>query len=125
MFIDALVVVLCVVILIATVTFMVSYEEAPQVFDETERRQKLLHIVKNLRLSDMLNLLKIPLWKYIQAVPVNDIKRHVSACRGCIELDICDSCLKKGVPEKDMSFCPNHKSLLVHARSLRDRKRTE
>ena len=121
MFIDALIVVFCVLVLIATVTFMLSHEEAPQVFDETEKRQKLLHIVKNLRLSDMLTVLKIPLWKYIQTVPVNDINRHVSACRGCTELDICDDCLKKGVPEKDMSFCPNHQSLSVHARSLRDR----
>jgi len=115
-----LIVVLCVAVLLTTVAFMFSYEEAPQGFGETEKRQKLLHMVKNLRLSDMLVLLKIPLWKYIQTVPLDEIKKHVSTCRGCTELDVCDDCLKKGVPEKDMRFCPNHQSLLSHARSLRE-----
>jgi hypothetical protein len=115
MIIDALTLVLCVVVLIITLTVMFKYDEDSQVLDEAETRQRLLHVVKNLRLSDMLALLNIPLGQYIQVVPVNEIKRHVSACRGCTELSTCDRCLKKGVPEKDMSFCPNNQSLLEHA----------
>jgi len=119
MVIDILTLVFCVVGLITTVAAMFTYHEVPQVLDETKERKRLCRIVKNLRLSDMLALLNIPLGRYIQVVPVNEIKRHVSACRGCTGLGVCDRCLKKGVQEKDMSFCPNHQSLLVHARSLR------
>jgi len=123
MVIDILTLAFCVVALIITVTVMFSYHKAPLVFDEADKRQKLVRIVKNLRLSDMLALLGIPLGQYIQAVPVNEIMKHVSACRGCPEPNICDRCLKKGVPEKDMSFCPNHQSLLVYARTIGGRPR--
>jgi len=119
MIIDILTLVFCVVALVITVFVMYTHHNAPQVPDESIERERLLRIVKNLRLSDMLALLNISLGKYIQFVPVNEIKRHISICRGCTGLGVCDRCLKKGVQEKDMSFCPNHQSLLLHARSLR------
>jgi len=119
MVIDILTLVFCVIALAITVFVMYTHHNAPQVLDESVERERLLRIVKNLRLSDMLGLLNISLGRYIQFVPVDEIKRHISICRGCTGLDVCDRCLKKGVQEKDMSFCLNHQSLLVHARSFR------
>ena len=118
MVIEILTLALCVFALGITLFVIYTYHNASQVLDERVERERLLRMVKSLRLSDMLALLNISLGQYIQLVPVDEINRHISICRGCTALDVCDHCLEKELQEMDKSFCPNQQFLLLHARSL-------
>jgi len=90
----------------------------PKLADDLEKREKLLQAIKTLRLNEMLTLLNIPLEQYVITLPTNEIRKHVMACRGCAQISSCDRCFRRGVPDDDMSFCPNHKSLSKYSQRL-------
>lgn len=116
--IDALTLSLSLVVIVIVINVMISYLRLPNVFEEADHRERLQGVITTLRLNKMLALLNIPLEQYLTAVPLNVVNRHVSACRACTELGACDRCLQKGVLQKDMSFCPNHKSLMKQRKIL-------
>lgn len=114
MYLDTITLLFLVVAIVTIVAVLVEYNLMPTVIDDREYRARLLQAIQNLRLFKMLSLLRVSLERYIVFVPLSEIKSHITACRGCTELGICDRCLRNGVPDKDMSFCPNHESLLKH-----------
>ena len=118
MYIDALTLSLSVVVLVIAVNVVISYLRFPSAFDDTENRARLQRVIRTLRLNKMLALLNISLEEYVASVPLRVINRHVLTCRACSESGVCDRCLRKGVLEKNMSFCPNHGSLLQQRKLL-------
>jgi hypothetical protein len=85
---------------------------------EAERQEKLYQAVKTLRLHEMLDLLGIPIERYISTVPSRKILAHVKSCRACVQISECDRCFRRGIPVEDMSFCPNHNRLLAIKKTL-------
>lgn len=118
MYLDTLALIFLVVALVTCVAVVIEYHLKPAVIEDCEHRERLLHAIQKLRLFKMLSLLHVPLKRYIVSVPLSEISGHITACRGCTELGVCDRCLRTGVPDKDMSFCPNHESLLKHRKVL-------
>lgn len=110
--IDTLTLTLLLVVLAVTINVIISYLRFPNAIDDAEYRERLQGVIKTLRLNKMLVLLNIPLEQYLTTVPLKEVNRHVSACRACTQLGACDRCLQQGVPQKNMSFCPNHESLM-------------
>ena len=119
MYFDAFTISLLMVSSAIAIVILIGYVLLPQISDDLEKRQKLLRAVKSLRLSEMLHLLNIPLEQYVITLPINEIRKHVKACRGCTQISTCDRCFRRGVPDKDMSYCPNHKSLTKHGKKLK------
>ena len=118
MYLDTLTLLFLMVAILIIVAVVVEYKQTPKVIDDCEYRERLLHAIQNLRLYKMLLLLHVPMERYVVSAPLSEIKSHVTACRGCTELGVCDRCLRNGVPDKDMSFCPNYESLLKCRKAL-------
>ncbi len=78
---------------------------------ELDSRQALVGAVKNLRLNKMLDHLNMPLERYVDTVPANEIMSHILNCRKCKNINTCDKYLRRGATNTEVSFCPNFKSL--------------
>ena len=78
----------------------------------------LLNRVMRLRLYKMLKFLGADHDEYLRAVPATDINQQIHRCSHCKALDICDSCLRDGKKLGNMDFCPNHKSLTEHSKTI-------
>jgi len=85
---------------------------------ELSGRKKLPKAIRNLRLYKMLGLLKIPFERYVDCVPINEIRLNILNCRRCNNIDICDQCLRQGISTIEMDFCPNYQSLLASRKLL-------
>lgn len=118
MLMDALTLSLFLLVLFIVFAVVLGYNMLPRVMDEAEYRAMLLRAVRGIRLNDMLTLLGIPFSRYIDAVPLIEINKHVLVCRNCTALDACDDCLHRADPDANMDFCPNHQSLLKHRKFL-------
>ena len=78
----------------------------------------LLKRVMRLRLYKMLKFLGVDQSEYLKVVPAADINQQIHRCSHCNALDICDSCLRDGKWIANLSFCPNHKSILKHSDTI-------
>ena len=114
MSIDSLSLSLMLVALVIIINVLVSYLRFPSVSDSAENRARLRQAINSLRLGKMLALLRIPMERYLNVVPLTVVSRHVSTCQACTELGACNRCLQKGVLQKNMGFCPNYESLLQY-----------
>jgi len=84
-----------------------------------ERAQEvLLQRVMRLRLYKMLKFVGVDQSEYLEVVPTADINRQIHRCSHCNALDICDGCLRDGKWIENLSFCPNHKSILKHSDTI-------
>lgn len=119
MYFDAFTISLLMISSAIAIVVLIGYILLPRITDDLEKREKLLLAVKSLRLSEMLHLLNIPLEQYVITLPVQEIRKHVKACRACAQISSCDRCFRRGIPDDDMSFCPNHKSLIKHGKRLK------
>lgn len=120
MYLDVFSVTLIVVAAI-TVAFVVAGHALFSVnVNAADRREKLYLAVKSLRLHEMLDLLGIPLERYISSVPVRKIRAHVKSCRACVRISECDRCFRRGIPDENMNFCPNHTGLLAIKKKFGD-----
>ncbi len=80
--------------------------------------EQLRHQVTGLRLSKMLAYIGVDLDAYLDKLPPEQINQHVFNCKQCAELEICDACLRDGKIIKKMSFCPNHRNLMSHSKTI-------
>ena len=78
----------------------------------------LLNRVMRLRFHKMLKFLGVDQSEYLKVVPSADINQQIHRCSHCNALDICDSCLRDGKWIANLSFCPNHKSILKHSDTI-------
>lgn len=111
MILDAFTLYFLVVAIATLIVVIVEYNLVPTAHNSDEEGKSLLQAIRSLRLNRMLRLMGIPLARYMASVPLTEIKKHVTACRGCTEVGACDRCLRKGVLNTDMSFCPNYEYL--------------
>lgn len=118
MYFDAFTISLLMVSSAIAITILIGYVLLPRITDDLEKRERLLHAIRVLRLNEMLTLLNIPLEQYVITLPTSEIRKHIMRCRGCAQISSCDRCFRRGVPDDDMSFCPNHKSLSKYSKRL-------
>ena len=78
----------------------------------------LLTRVMRLRLFKMLEFLGADQDEYLRAVPATDINQQIHRCTHCKAPDICDSCLRDGKMIVNMKFCPNHKDITEHSKTI-------
>ena len=84
----------------------------------TRDHEVLMNRVKRLRLYKMLKYLGANQDEYLRAVPAADINQQIHRCSHCKAPDICDSCLRDGKRIVGMDFCPNHKSITEHSKTI-------
>ena len=78
----------------------------------------LLNRVMRLRFYKMLKFLGVDQSEYLKVIPAADINQQIHRCSHCNALDNCDSCLRDGKWIENLSFCPNHKSILKHSDAI-------
>jgi hypothetical protein len=82
----------------------------------------LVNRVKRLRLYKMLEFLGANQDEYLRVVPATDVNQQIHRCSHCKAPDVCDRSLRDGKRIVNMNFCPNHKSLTEHSKTIFLRK---
>jgi hypothetical protein len=78
-------------------------------------REELAEQVSRLRLSKMLQYLRIEPARYLHERRIVDIRRHMQRCQACKSTETCDRTIETpGRENADIGFCPNAASL-THA----------
>ena len=83
-----------------------------------QAHEMLVSRVMRLRLYKMLKFLGANPDEYLRAVPAADVNQQIHRCAHCNEPEICDGFLRDGKRVADMDFCPNHKSLTEHSKTV-------
>ena len=78
----------------------------------------LLNRVMRLRMYKMLKFLGASPDEYLSVVPAADINQQIHRCIHCRTTEICDNCLRDGKRIVNMNFCPNHRSLTEHSKTV-------